>query len=291
MSATDETPAVQPLSVDLRGLHRVGARPGFVDYLVQLWNYRQFVFFDAKSRVQSGNRRDRLGSAWLLLNPVLNGLTYFLIFGLLLNTGAGIENFIGYLVIGIFLFQFSSRSITNGARSLQQNRAVVQAFSFPRATLPIAINLRELLANVPVFIVMLLLVLLVPPTEAVTWLWLLILPAIALQWVFNLGVGLILARIISKVNDVVHLLSFGLRAWMYGSGVFYSFERFIDHPVLLQIVQLNPLFVVLDIVRDCLLYAQVPSWQSWALLGTWSIGALAVGAVYFWQAEETYGRD
>ena len=282
--------AVQPLSVDIRNLTRVGARPGLVDYLIQVWNYRHFIAYDAKSRVQSGNRRDRLGSVWLILNPVLNGLTYYLIFGLLLNTGGGIENLIGYLVIGIFLFQFSSRAITNGARSIQQNRAVIQAFSFPRATLPIAVNLRELLANIPVFIVMLLIVLLIPPTEEITWKWVLIIPALALQWIFNLGVGLILARIISKVNDVVHLLSFGLRAWMYASAVFYSYERFIDHPTLLRIVELNPLFNVLDIVRDCLLYAQLPSWQSWAVLTCWALGALAVGTVYFWRAEETYGR-
>ncbi|MBP3043610.1 ABC transporter permease [Arthrobacter jiangjiafuii] len=282
---------VKPLSVDVRGLQRVGARPGFVDYAISVWNYRAFVFYDAKARVQSGNRRDRLGSMWLILNPVLNGLTYFLIFGLLLGTGGGIENFIGYLVIGIFLFQYSSRAITNGGRSIQQNRAVIQAFTFPRATLPIAVNLRELLANIPVFIVMVLIVLVIPPTEEITWLGLLIIPALLLQSIFNLGVGLILARVISKVNDVVHLLSFALRAWMYASAVFYSYERFIDQPVLLEIIKLNPLFNVLDIVRDVLLYSTVPDWQSWAILSCWAFGALAIGAVYFWRAEETYGRD
>lgn len=289
---TDESTAarVQPLSVDVRGLQRVGARPGFVDYLVQVWNYRELIFYDAKSRVQSGNRRDRLGSIWLILNPVLNGLTYFLIFGLMLKTGRGIENFVGYLIIGIFLFQYSSRAITNGARSIQQNRAVIQAFSFPRATLPISVNLRELLANIPVFIVMVLLVLLMPPTEKISWLGLLIIPAIALQSIFNLGIGLILARIISKVNDVVHLLSFALRAWMFSSAVFYSYDRFIDQPVFLEIIKLNPLFNVLDIVRDVLLYNTMPNWQSWAILSCWAFGALAIGALYFWRAEETYGR-
>ena len=289
-AAAPAATAVKPVSVDIRGLQRVGARPGFVDYAIQVWNYREFVFYDAKSRVQSGNRRDRLGSMWLILNPVLNGLTYFLIFGLLLGTGGGIENFIGYLVIGIFLFQYSSRAITNGGRSIQQNRAVIQAFSFPRATLPIAVNLRELLANIPVFIVMVLIVLVIPPTEEITWLGLLIIPALLLQSIFNLGVGLILARVISKVNDVVHLLSFALRAWMYASAVFYSYEKFIDHPLLLEIIQLNPLFNVLDIVRDVLLYSTVPDWQSWAILSCWAFGALAIGAVYFWRAEETYGR-
>ncbi|GAA3290547.1 ABC transporter permease [Arthrobacter citreus] len=240
--------------------------------------------------MQSGNRRDRLGSIWLILNPALNGLTYFLIFGLLLKTGRGIENFIGYLTIGIFLFQYSSRAITNGGRSIQQNRAVIQAFSFPRATLPISVNLRELLANIPVFIVMVVIVLVIPPTEEITWLGLLIIPALLLQTVFNLGVGLILARIISKVNDVAHLLSFALRAWMFSSAVFYSYDKFIDQPIMLEVIKLNPLFNVLDIVRDVLLYSTVPDWQSWAILACWAFGALAIGAVYFWRAEETYGR-
>lgn len=291
MPAVEDTARVRQVRLKTRRLQRVGARPGFAEYLYRLWTYRRFITYDAKSRALSGNRRDRLGSAWLILNPVLNGLTYYLIFGLFLRTGAGIENFIGYLIIGIFLFQFSSRSITNSGRSIQQNRAVVQAFSFPRAALPVAANLRELIAGIPVLAVMLALVLLLPPTEGVTWKWLLIIPAVALQWIFNLGVGLILARIISKVNDVVHLLSFALRAWMYSSAVFYSYERFIEHPVLLQIVQLNPLFNVLDIVRDCLLYNQLPSWQSWAILACWAVGALVAGSLFFWRGEEGYGRE
>ncbi|MBG6181391.1 ABC transporter permease [Arthrobacter sp. CAN_A1] len=274
-----------------REMVRIGARPGFFDYLVQIWDHREFIMYDARARVSSGNRKDRLGSAWMILNPILNGLTFYLIFGLLLQTSRGIENFIGYLVIGVFLFQISARAITNGARSIQSNRAVIQAFNFPRATLPIAVNMREILASVPVLITMLVLILLFPPVEEITWLWILILPALFLQAVFNLGVGLILARIISKINDVTHLLTFSLRIWMYASAVFFSYERFIDNPTLLRIVELNPLFNVLDIVRDSLLYAVLPSWQSWAILSAWALTALIVGMVFFWKAEESYGRE
>ncbi|MGO2541938.1 MAG: ABC transporter permease, partial [Specibacter sp.] len=95
--------AVHDVPVDLSQLKRVGARPPFLDYLVQLWDFRQFIYYDARARVQSGTRSDKLGSAWLILNPVFNGLTYFLVFGLLLNTSKGIPNFIGYLVIGVFM--------------------------------------------------------------------------------------------------------------------------------------------------------------------------------------------
>ncbi|WP_445154080.1 ABC transporter permease [Arthrobacter sp. Hor0625] len=282
--------AVQPLSVDMRRLTRVGSRPGFLDYLVQLWDFRQFIFYDARARVQSGTRRDRLGSAWLLLNPIFNGLTYYLIFGLLLNTSGGIKNFVGYLVIGIFTFQFSSGAITSGARSIRNNKSVVQAFNFPRAALPIGANVRELLSAVPLFLAMLLITVVLPPAEEITWLWLLVIPAVLLQALFNLGVGLILARMISRINDVTHLIPFAVRAWMYLSAIFYTYDRFVTHPQVLALIKLNPLFNVIDIIRDCVLYARVPQWQSWAILAAWALATLAVGLVYFWKGEESYGR-
>lgn len=284
------TPEVQEVGVNLRKLSRVGARPNLFRYIGQLWNFRQFIFYDARARVQSGTRRDKLGSAWLLLNPIFNGLTYYVVFGLLLGTSKGIPNFIGYLVIGVFMFQMSAGAITNGARSIQQNRALVQGFSFPRAALPIGVNLRELLANVPLLIAMLLMVILLPDAELITWRWLLLIPVIVLQFLFNLGVGMILARIIARVNDVAHLLPFALRALMYMSAIFFSYERFISHPVVLRIMEYNPIFVIIDITRDCILYDTTPSWHQWGILSAWAIGAFVVGLVYFWKGEESYVR-
>ncbi|WP_284980192.1 ABC transporter permease [Arthrobacter sp. fls2-241-R2A-200] len=285
-----EPAVVQPLAVDMRRLTRVGARPRFLDYLVQLWDFREFIYYDARARVQSGTRRDRLGSAWLLLNPIFNGLTYYAIFGILLQTSGGIKNYVGYLVIGIFVFQGTSGAITSGARSIHSNKSMVEAFNFPRATLPIGMNIREIMANVPLILGMLLIIVLIPPVEKITWLWLMIIPALLLQSVFNLGVGLILARIISRIHDTTHLIPFFMRAWMYGSAIFYSYDRFITHPTILAIVKMNPLFNVIDILRNCLLYAQPPTWQSWATLAVWALGALLAGLLFFWQGEESYGR-
>ena len=282
--------AVHDVRVDMSKLKRVGARPTFLDYLVQLWDFRQFIYYDARARVQSGTRRDKLGSAWLILNPIFNGLTYFLVFGLLLNTSKGIPNFIGYLVIGVFMYQITSGAIMNGARSMQQNKALIQGFSFPRAALPIGVNLRELLANVPMLIAMLLIVVMIPPAEPITWRWLLLLPVLALQFVFNLGVGLILARIISRVNDVTHLLPFMLRLLMYLSAVFYSVDRFAGQPVILKLMQMNPMFIIIDITRDSVLYGVTPSLSSWAMLTAWASVALVFGIVFFWRAEESYVR-
>ena len=282
--------AIITVSVNLSKMRRVGARQSMGRYLATLWNRRQFILFDARSRVQSANENDRLGSLWLILTPILNGLTYFFIFGILLGTSRGIENFIGYLIIGVFTFQISSSSITQGARSLTSNRKIIQAFSFPRAALPLAVNLRELLASIPSIISMLLIIIVVAPVEEITWRWLLILPAVLLQFLFNLGIGLILGPLVLRVNDIANVLSFVLRLWMYGSAVFYSLDRFAAYPILVRVLELNPLFLVIDIMRDSLLYSTTPSWTSWSTLSLWALGALMVGFVTFWRKEESYGR-
>ncbi|WAP52904.1 ABC transporter permease [Arthrobacter sp. ATA002] len=284
-------PTKVPVTIDLRSVSRVGARPSLIDYIVSLWNYRHFVLYDAKARVQSKNKRDRLGSAWLLLDPLLNGLGYFLIFGLLLNSSRGIENFLGYLIIGIFMFQMSSRSIVGTARIISANQNVIQAFNFPRAALALAVNIRELIANVPVLLMMLLLVLLIPPSEPISLLWFLLIPIVLLQVVFNLGIGLILAPLVAKVNDLLHLISFFMRFWLFASCVMFSIERYAQWPVIQKIVEINPLYIIISMARDAILYNQMPMWQHWAGLGAWALGAISVGTVIFWKGEESYGRD
>jgi teichoic acid transport system permease protein len=276
--------------VNLVRLTKVGQRPDFLDYLVQLWDRRSFILFDARSRVQSGNDKTHLGSAWLVLTPVLSGLSFYLIFGVFLGTSKGIDNFIGYLIIGVFTFSMTTRSILGGAKSLTSNTSMIRAFQFPRAALPIALNVRELLANIPVTIVMLLFVIFTAPAEEITWRWLLIVPAILLQFLFNLGIGMLLAPLILKVPDLSHLFTFLMRFLMYVSAVFFAESRFGKYPVMRTIMDYNPIFQVIKIIRDSVLYDTTPAWRAWEVLALWALGSVAAGLFVFWRGEESYGR-
>lgn len=284
-------PTAVATSVNLRDLRRVGARPPFLDYLVSLWDYRHFIYYDAQARVQTGNEQDRLGRVWLVLGPLLNGLMFYLIMGVLLKSGGGIENFVAFLIIGVFLFQMSTRSISTSSRIISANKNVIHAFQFPRASLVVAANVRELLSNIPVLITMLILVIVLPPAEEISWRWLMLIPIVALQFAFNLGIGLFLARLVAMFNDVSQLISYALRLWMYASCLFFSIERFDSMPAIKTIMEYNPLYNVLHLARECLLYGSVGTWEPWTILTLWAVAALAVGAVFFWNGEETYGRE
>ncbi|MFE4465520.1 ABC transporter permease [Oerskovia sp. NPDC056781] len=271
-------------------LTRVGARPPLGDYISQLWERRYFLWADARAKVTSGTRETLLGTAWLVLKPVLDGLTYFLIFGLLLKSSRGIENFLGYLIIGVFLFSFTTRCVTGGAKSITAGRNLIKAFAFPRAALPISVVLREMLNMIPVLAAMVAILVVLPPAEVITWRVLLVPGVLALQVVFCTGLAMLLARAAAKVPDLNQLISFGMRLWLYGSAVFFSYEKFIDHPRVLSLMEANPMFMVLSMVRDCLLYGETPAGSMWLALSAWAFGSLLVGFLVFWQGEESYGR-
>ncbi|WP_295016613.1 ABC transporter permease [uncultured Micrococcus sp.] len=278
------------VTVHRTGLHPVGRRPGFGAYLVSLWRYRHFIAFDSRSRIDGAQAVNALGRLWSVLTPVLDGAAYFFVFGVLLGTGRGVPNFVAYLIVGVFLFRYSSQAIRAGARAIVANQTVVNAFRFPRATLVVAANVKALLEFMTTFVVMVVLVLLIPPMEEITWRWLLLVPLLLLQTLFNIGASLLLARYVARWADVANLINFGMRLLLYMSAVFFGVQRFEGLPLILTLMYLNPLYCVLEIARDSLLYGVDPDPMRWIVLSAWALVLVVVGALVFWSAEETYGE-
>jgi teichoic acid transport system permease protein len=285
-SVLDGIPADQ-----LRKLRPVGKRPPLGHYLADVWRHRAFIWGLATAQLRSAGGRDKLGNLWLVLSPLMNGLVYLLIFGLLLGTAKGVPNFVGYLVIGIFMFTYMSRAISQGGKSVSGNRKLVQTLAFPRAVLPLAEVLQQLVAVSVSLVAMLVIVLIAPPFEGISWRWLLILPAVALQTVFVAGLVLLFARLMAGMSDIGNLLPFALRGWLYLSGVFYAASRFDEHPTLKAVFEANPGHAFLTLVRDPVLYGRVPDLHTWTVAVAWAVPTLIIGFILFWRAEETYGRD
>lgn len=272
-------------------LRPVGTRPALPSYLRQVWQRRHFIYADSRARAFSGNRDFLLGNVWLIGRPILDGLIYFIIFGLILRTDRGIENFPGYLLIGVFLFSFTSRVTTTAVDSMRAQRNFLQSFAFPRASVPLAVLCRETVSMVPVLATLAVLLLVIPPRTSVTWTWLLFPAVFALHVLFNTGVALYAARLGTALPDLRFLITFVTRLWFYASGVMFSLEFFVPEGFWLSVLQANPLFLVLDISRDLLLYDTLPAWESWLVLAAWALVTPVLAFVYFWQGEETYAQQ
>lgn len=278
-------------SISSEGLVPVGKRMSLRSYLSSLWDRRYFIIAESRAKLSGSTRKNLLGYGWLFLNPLLSVLAFWFIFGFILQSSKGIENFLGYLVIGVFFFQYTGKSMIGGTNSIRAGASMIKGFQFPRAALPISAVVRNFLDFIPTVVVMAILIVVIPPTEVLTWRVVLVLPVIVLQTIFNVGLACLLARIGHKVPDLANLMSIVSRFWLYGSGVFFSIEdRLGNHPSILAAMQFNPMHSYLMIVRNSLLYGvDSPMWM-WNVGVLWAVGLLIVGFLYFWQGEENYGR-
>ncbi len=281
-----------PAGTTLPALQRVGGRPRLGAYLREVWQRRAFVLALARFRIEAENGRNRLGMAWVVLRPLLNAGVYGLVFGFFLQTSRDVDDFIAFLVIGVFMFEFFSTCLTTGARSITGNSALVQSLSFPRMALPLALVVQRFLQFLPMLAMMAAVAVGYGHLPRVEWL--LLVPLTLLFTLFNTGLTLVVARLTVHVRDLTHVLPFVSRLFFYSSGVFFSIEtRLADRPWALAAADLQPVHEFLTLARGILLSGPdhpLPA-EYWGYAAAWSVGLLVVGVLFFWSAEERYGRD
>ena len=239
------------------GLKPSAARPPLVEYIRRIWRRRYFVTGFAAAQNVAMYTEARLGQVWQILTPLLNVAVYYLIFGLILNTKRGVPDFIAFLVIGVFIFNFTQRSFIISSRVMWDSLPLIRALYFPRACLPLGYVLIELQQLGISLIVIFATVLAVG--QPVTWYWLLIIPVLVMQTLFNIGAAFILARFGAGFDDVSQLLPFIVRTWFYASGVMFSIQTFStlrNHPTLTRILQYNPAAIYITLTRNALLESQ-----------------------------------
>ncbi|MFD5391853.1 ABC transporter permease [Streptomyces sp. NPDC127074] len=279
------------------GLTVSGARVGLREYIRQLWGRRHFILAFSQAKLTAQYSQAKLGQVWQVATPLLNAAVYFSIFGLLLKSNRGLPNdtYIPFLVTGVFVFTFSQNSAMAGVRAISGNLGLVRALHFPRASLPISFALQQL--QQLLFSMIVLAVVLLGFGHFPSFAWLLIIPTLALQFVFNTGLSLIVARLGAKTPDLAQLLPFILRTWMYASGVMFPLARTLEHAGasgwISDAMLGNPAAVYMDLMR----YALIDNYPSsnlpphvWALALGWAVLFGVGGFVYFWKAEEQYGR-
>jgi teichoic acid transport system permease protein len=312
------------------GLRPSAQRPPIPAYLRQLWRRANFIVAFATARNVAMYTEAKLGQLWQVLTPLLNAGVYFLIFGLLLHINRGVPNYLGFLVTGVFVFNFTQRAFISTSTVMTDSLELIRALHFPRASLPLAyvmIEFQQMLLSIVVLIPILLLT-----GEPISWYWLLAIPALLLQTIFNVGVGLAVARLGSQVNDFSQLLPFLMRTWLYVSGVLFSIATVSSNAKVVALLELNPAALYITLTRNALMASQRASapgskpynaakcvqWTKighrkgapeiyqtysaychyvganpahfWYYAVGWSVVAVAVGFYFFWRAETRYGR-
>jgi teichoic acid transport system permease protein len=99
------------------------------------------------------------------------------------------------------------------------------------------------------------------------------------------------ARLTVHTEDVNQLLPFVVRILFYISGVFWNIDKMIHISWLKEIFHNNPIHLYMAIARAGMIEGYSVSALDWIVAAAWSVAALAFGVVFFWRAEEKYGRN
>ncbi len=249
-------------------------------YVADLWRRREFAQYLASANLRARNANTALGLAWWVLNPLLLSLVYFLVFGVLFGQIDQTPRYLPHLLSGMFVFNFTTLSMTGGANSILSNMSLLANIRFPRLILPISSLIEStfgFLASLLVFYV-----LAIPVDGLWPGLELLSLPAIlVLQIAFNLGLAALTARLVIPFRDINNLIPHFTRLWLYLSPIIWPVSFVTDRaPWAADLLALNPMVPLTGLYRWSLMGE--PLLRS-DLIGSvaWSVGIFVLGILAF----------
>lgn len=286
---TQDAPAPHRDVVDVSAMKTIAVRPDILSYIRTLWQLRHFIHEQSQGKAHASSRGTVLGRMWILLEPFINAAIYVVVFGWILKSDRGIENFVGFIITGSLVFRYFRASLSGAASVISSGANLINSFTFPRATLVFSFAETLLLNTLPAYAFLLVVIMVVGDHAMPTVYWLLFPVAILMQIPFNIGLSFVTASLTARIPDLKFIWTLVGMFWFYGSGVFFTVSRFVRHPAVAAAMEANPAYVLMTMCRDLLLYRTVPGLDMWLYFLVWSIGLFVVGFVLFWLDEENYG--
>jgi teichoic acid transport system permease protein len=262
--------------------HRTGLPP-LAEYVRELWSRRDFIVELARTNLRAQHFNTMLGQLWLVLNPLLLGLVYFVLVEIVRSGSRGTE-FLAHLLLGLFAYRIVTISVQQGARSVVGGGRLILNTAFPRTVLPLASVLTAFLRFLPTLGVYAVMHVVAGLPLGLHLLW--AIPILALIVVFAAGAAMFVAALQVYFRDLTNLLSYFLRIGLYVSPVLYYAHEIPER--LKPILAANPLYPMLSELSDVVTQAQTPSFDVLAAGLAWAVVTFVVGVVYFISREREF---
>jgi ABC-type polysaccharide/polyol phosphate export permease len=252
-----------------------------MEELLELFRYRNLVFQTVRRNIVVRYKRSVLGIAWTMLNPLGTTLILTFVFS---GVFGGPASYSVYVLSGLICWTFFSQATNDAMHNLIWGGGLLKRIYIPRtvfAVSSVATGLVNMtLALVPLLVIMML--------TSVTPQWsMLILPVPALFLaMFALGVGLLLSAIAIYFTDVTEMYTILLMAWFYLSPVIYM-KEFLPEDYA-WIVQLNPMYYLINLFRAPIYDGRVPSLQEFLVSGAIAVVTLLIGWFVFSQKADEF---
>jgi ABC-type polysaccharide/polyol phosphate export permease len=262
--------------------HRVGIPP-LSKYLHELWKRREFAVELSRTTLRAQHYKSALGQLWLVVNPLMLALVYFILVSII-RGGARGPVYFAHLLAGLFAFHLFSQSVNAGAKSVVKGGKLILNTAFPRTLLPISAVMTAFMRFLPTMAVYAVMhaVAGLPVGPHLLW----AIPILALIVIFSLGVATFVSAAQVYFRDVSSFLPYVMRIWLYSSPVLYYVE---DVPKRFEpLIYANPLTPLLGSWSDVLILARAPNPHLMLAGAAWAVAALVVGMLFFISREREF---
>lgn len=219
-------------------------------------------------------RRSAIGASWIFVNLAVMVLSIGFIYANLL--GQEPREFIPYLTIGMILWGYLTNSIVDGGNAFIHAEGYVKQISLPiyiyifRSFVSISVTM--LITMLAFAIVALVYQLPVRPAT------LLAIPGLLMVMTTALLLITIFAHLNARFRDIAHMTTVGMQVLFYVTPVIFPASLLQHRRDLALVIDLNPLYHLLEVVRQPLLHATAAAWHSYAAVGVVLVVLFAASA-------------
>ncbi len=238
-------------------------------YLGAIWKCRFFWLSLVKMDLRSRYRGSLLGLCWSLLHPIAMTTILCVVFRFAFHQA--LDTYAPLVFTGLTFWGFISASVIQGCGCFFQGESYIRQFPAPMAIYP----LRNVLGAAFHFGIGIMLAMAIgfvygPDVReiygnpsATRFQQLLSLPSLLptcllllmLGWSLSILFGLLSVRF----RDTRHLTEIALQGMFYLTPVMYTIDTFKNQQRLTRLLHCNPLVPFLDLIREPILFARVPS--------------------------------
>lgn len=255
----------------------------FQRFFSDLTKYFRYSIISAKAQLKAEVANSYLNWIWWVLDPLCFMLIYTFIFGYVFKSSE--QYFPVYIFIGLSMWDFFNRTLTNSVKIVKTNKAIVSKVYFPKYVLILTkmwVNGFKMLISFGIVVIMMI-VYQVP----ISWNVLYCIPVLLILGLFTFGCSCFLLHFGVYVEDLSNVVTIVLRFLFYCTGIFYNIEsRIPGWGTLLN--QYNPVAFLLSSMRKCLIYCQVPHRKLLLLWLVISVVLSILGVRKIYKEENSY---
>jgi lipopolysaccharide transport system permease protein len=254
--------------------------------LGEVWAYRDVLWLLALRDIKLRYRQTALGVVWVILQPLVAGLLFAVIFGRFAKLPSEGTPYLLFVFAGIMGWNLFNGVIQRAGNSLVAESKLITKVYFPRLIIPLAAGLS---AMVDFGVALVLMIILLAIHGVWSGVWMGLLPVIVVVTLaLSVGLGLWISALNVRYRDFMYALPFLLQVWMYGSPVVYGLSLVPEQ--LRSLFCLNPMCGILEGFRQAFLGTSgLTGAAVWATL-LLSLVTLVSGAVYFRAVEQEFAE-